>query len=429
MAQANQADLLGEGLYDPNAVKPANDGTGAAPGADRAAALDKLTADAAKVGTGNARVNAAQGPSTTPQQMQQAFASGNVGGAAGANNAVSPTSQANYAYMHQLNQNPASVQGFLNQAGEKVGVSHAGSAALPNGGVGVQNPLTFNPLSGVGNPDTGLGTTAPGTPGGASAGRPLMNMTPGTRLAAAAMTQPILPGAARAAGNSVESLLGIGGDSRPAPGAFPDKGYVDQQMGLGGDARGLGADVLSGKQGAANPADAARQGDVLDQAMAFAKGNDQPSQAQLLLDQASQKNMADTLSIARSGRARDAGSQARALTTATAENASTGVDNARNAALLRQQEAQDFRNQQIQALTLGGNVAGQARSAGDTERGQSLTFDQGMNTVGQGLQTNALNAIPQLETVRHNDQYELSPSQKLHAALTGATGDVLASIL
>lgn len=425
MAQANQADLLGEGLYDPNAVKPANDGTGAAPGADRAAALDKLTADAAKVGTGNARVNAAQGPSTTPQQMQQAFASGNVGGAAGANNAVSPTSQANYAYMHQLNQNPASVQGFLNQAGEKVGVSHAGSAALPNGGVGVQNPLTWNPLSAVGDPNKGLGTTAPGTPGGASGGRPLMNMTPETRQAAGAMTSGILPTAGKAVGNALNLGSGLNG----APGTFPDKGYVDQQMGLGNDARGLGADVLSGKQGAANPADAARQGDVLDQAMAFAKGNDQPSQAQLLLDQASQKNMADTLSIARSGRARDAGSQARALTTATAENASTGVDNARNAALLRQQEAQDFRNQQIQALTLGGNVAGQARSAGDTERGQSLTFDQGMNTVGQGLQTNALNAIPQLEDVRHKDQYELDPSGKLKLALLGAGGDVLSQFL
>jgi hypothetical protein len=181
---------------------------------------------------------------------------------------------------------------------------------------------------------------------------------------------------------------------------------------------------------ARNPAGGAgvqQQQDVLDQVMAFAnRPQSGPSQAQLMLQQASQGNMADVLSAARSGRARDAGSQARAMNVAQGEIAGLGVDAARNASMLRAQEEQDFRGQQLAALGLGGDVSGAIRGAGVQERGQNM-----------GLESDILKTLPQLEGIRHEDEFELTPQQKLAAAsvgqrdptmmdyILGAAGDVL----
>ena len=388
-------------------------------------------------------------------------------------------------------------------------MSHAGDAMIGNP-LQISNPLDFNPLNAVLDPNKGLGTTAGGRGGqpiGASIPADLRDaMTPGRG------------GMAEGGAGGFGDLFGggVSGPSFDTSGA--DRGgmglggaygeNLGRAQGLGDSARQLGADVMSG---AAMPggAGAQAQGDALDRAMAFAptaqqgaqgkvdafasgpraqqstmkaldsfvKEKEGPSKAQLLLDQATQDSMGDALSLARSGRARDAGSAARALNVAQAENAATGVDAARSGGLLRAQEAQDFRNQKLQALgqkgdlaksldtgtlgaldigaqlgqgrdqtalgalNLGGDLANQIRQGNINERGQSLDFAQGQQQIGAGLEGDVLGTIPKLEEIRHADQYELTPQQKLAQAklqggpdkttadyVTGLLGDVLGAL-
>lgn len=72
-------------------------------------------------------------------------------------------------------------------------------------------------------------------------------------------------------------------------------------------------------------------------------------------------------------------------------------------------------------------LASDMRNAGVTERGQSLDFTRGMEQTAAGLEGDVLSAIPQLEQVRHADQYELTPEQKMRLALLGAGGDLLST--
>jgi hypothetical protein len=189
--------------------------------------------------------------------------------------------------------------------------------------------------------------------------------------------------------------------------------------------------------------------DVMGDLTAFAQQPEGPSQAEIQLQQQSGKNMADALSLARSGRARDAGSQARALNSAMAENAQTNAETNQQAALLRANEAATARGQNLQALgqkaglaqgldqntlqalslsgdlsksldanalsSLGltGDLATQMRNAGITERGQNLNFAQGQQQIGAGLTGDVLKTIPQIEQVRHADQFDLTPEQKM----------------
>ena len=306
--------------------------------------------------------------------------------------------QANYDYMHDLGSPDAvgSVTDLLNTGGENVGVSRAGDA-IDNSYGGLANPL--NPMGylqgGVKpmvDPNTGLGVS--GT--GASVG----SMAPG---AAAVLTQPT------GLGDALDSVMSGGGSLPNFDASGADRGgagRIDANM-----VAQRGQEALA--RNPAGGAGAQQQQDVLDQVMAFANAQPTgPSKAELLLQQASQGNMADVLSAARSGRARDAGSQARAMNVAQGEIAGLGVDAARNAALLRAQEAQDFRNQQLSALGLGGDVSGAIRGAGIQERGQNL-----------GLESDILGTIPALEGVRHQDEFELTPQQKLLAAKLGGQRD------
>jgi hypothetical protein len=246
---------------------------------------------------------------------------------------------------------------------------------------------------------------------------------------------------------------GLGGGLGGAGGAL-GSGLTSAQ-----GARDLGAGVMSGNAMAPNPADLAAQQNVLGSVGNFAGGPravdplmaefsqfmqqpEGPSKAQLLLDQASQGAMSDVLSASRSARSRSAGDQARQAAVAQGEIAGMGVDNARNAALLRQQEAQDFIGQQLKALEgksglatardsntlgalgVGGDLASSMRNAGVAERGDTLGFGQGMEQIAAGLEGDVIQTIPGLEAVRHDDQYELTPEQKLKVALLGGVGDV-----
>jgi hypothetical protein len=420
MAQANQADLLGEGLYDPKAVKAAAPGvTPQQQRADAAAPVyEQLQAEAAQTGTGNLlNYDRSQGTGA-PLGGQQP-------GATGAYDIATPSGKATYDYMHSLGSGTG-VNDVLNRVGESAGMTHVGDVMDPLGQFAPKNPLTFNPVAKAADPNTGLGTTLVNTPGGSSAGRPITNMTPGTAAAGQLAGQGVL----QTAGNAVKNAFDFGGGAGGRGSGLYDENYLTRALGNADSARQLGASVMSGAQNAPDAGDKARQAEVFNQAMKFATApTDEPTKADLLLKQAQEQGMSDALSVARSGRARDAGSQARALQTATAENAASSVANARDAAALRQQEAKDFRDQQLQGLTLGGNVATGIRSGTDTERGQTLNFGLGTQQVGAQTEGDVLKTIPQLEQARHADQFELTPSQKLKLALMGAGGDVLSSFL
>ncbi len=212
---------------------------------------------------------------------------------------------------------------------------------------------------------------------------------------------------------------------------------------------------------------------VMNQLDQFAQQPAGPSAAELQLQQGAQGNMADALSLARSGRSRDAGSQARNLNVAQANNAATNVDTTRDTALLRANEAATRSAQNLQALGqkgqlaqgvdtgtlsalgigsdlakgtdqstlaalgigadlakgtdtstlsalgLGGDIANAMRGANVTERGQGLDFTQGMNSISAGLEGDVLKNIPQMEQIRHSDEFDLTPEQKIQIAKMG----------
>ncbi len=92
------------------------------------------------------------------------------------------------------------------------------------------------------------------------------------------------------------------------------------------------------------------------QVQGFLQAPEGPSAAQAQLTQGRDASMADALSLARSGRG-GAGQQARALRGAFAQNAATMGQTNQAAALLRANEAQNYKQQQLQGLGLGANIA------------------------------------------------------------------------
>lgn len=461
---ANQADLLGEGTADP----------AAAPAAPPAAPVDPYAAARAKLSssaTTTANINANQDRTSGTGAP---LAAG--GGATGAYDAANDSGKAQFDYMHQLGSpgGISSVKDLFNREGEGVGVSHAGDA-VNAGGFSIQNPLDFNPIKGITDPNTGLGTTVGGV-GGAVGGKPVTNLSPGTRDAAGLAGNGVLSTTAGGVGDALTQAMGGNGSPN-----FDTSGADRGGMGLGGaysdtlgNAQAQGANMQAMGQGVLNgttaPGGQGAQGqqDALSAAMNFQKGPRQasgvvgdvnkfmkapqaPSAAEIQLKQGAQGNMADALALARSGRARDAGSQARNLNVAQAQNSATGVDTARDTALLRAKETTDQKAQQLQALGLKGNlaqgldqgtlsalglqgdIANQIRGNNTAERGQSLSYDQGQNQIGAGLTSDVLKTIPQLETIRHADQFDLTPQQKLEQAKIGnptkTTADYVTALL
>jgi hypothetical protein len=378
--------------------------------------------------------------------------------------------------MHSLGSAGAfdSIAGGLNQIGESVGVSHAGDVTDPANNLNFAAPWNVNLTGSTADPNSGLGTTA------GNGGKPVTSLTPATAAAATEMGS-VTPGDALS--SAMKGLTGgsdipvdtSGNDRGGMTGSTPYSGLLDSTLGQAGAERDLGQGVLNGTV-APGGVGAQGQQDALDQAMGFLSGprkqNDVmgdvnnflqapkgPSAAELQLQQGAQGNMADALALARSGRARDAGSQARMMSQALANNAATGVDTARDTALLRAKEAESQRGQDLsalglkgnlaqgldadtlKALGLGGDLATQLRQGNITERGQGLQFAQGQDQIGAGLQSDVLKTIPQLENVRHSDEFDLTPQQKLAAAklggapdkttadyVTGLLGDVLSAI-
>jgi hypothetical protein len=101
---------------------------------------------------------------------------------------------------------------------------------------------------------------------------------------------------------------------------------------------------------------------LLGELASFRERPEGPSKAELLLKQAQDDGLSDTLALARSGRG-GAGAAARAMNVAVAENAATQQGNARDMSLLRAEEEQQFRNQLLSSLGISGNISGNADSA------------------------------------------------------------------
>jgi hypothetical protein len=481
VANANEMDFFGEGLADQGE---------AAPGGGTSQADKGAWERANKAAKPRDLIPGSIGDQTSGAPLRD----GNVW-----DDVFSDKTKDTYNYYRDI-RDPNNVTDFFNAMGEDAGVTHAGDALIGDfsDNFRISNPLEFNPLDRVTDPNTGLGTTADG-----QGGQPIgASMDPGLRDA-------MTPGIGQMGGDALDRVLsaigGMGGPDVPIDASGADRGgmglggaysvQLDAAAQQGANARSLGSDVLSGKVAGPNAADSQRQGDALDRALAFkpqasdraaksaanfaagpkaandvlgkvnafAQGPEGPSSASLLQDEASQKAMSDVLSVSRSGRARDAGSQARAANVAQGEIAGMGVDNARNAALLRNKEANDARSQQLSALglsgdlaqgldstklgalslqgdlaksrdannlgalNLGSDIASQMRGAGIQERGQSLDFMQGQEQIGAGLTGDVLKTIPALENIRHQDQFELTPQQKIAAAKLGGAPDKTAT--
>lgn len=465
MAYANELDFFGggsaEGSLDPfgaGAIAPPSD-------YDPAATAQRTLRDSA---TTTANINRNVDPNAS-QAGDMQTSGGNIGGATGAYNTVSDQGRAQYDYMHDLGDNDLMIDAntLVNRMGERAGVSHAGDVANPMGTLGVIDPFSGQMpgkdlVDRAIDPNTGLGTTA------GRGGLPVGSVAPGAADALQGLDTSL---GAVASGATGVGLPGMGG-SQPSP--FDTSGSDRGGMGLNGlggygtghladasqnaaNSRQQGADVMSGAT-LPGGAGAGGQTTALNAASQFATGpksatgamgsiddflgaGELPSAAQLTLQEGAQGSMADALSMARSGRARDAGSQARMMNVAVAENAATGVDTARNAGLLRAKEAADAKAQQLQGLglkastaqgidqsTLGalglqGDLASALRSGNIQERGQTLNYAQGQDQLGATQQGDVLDTIPKLEQIRHSDQFSLTPQQQLEAARIGGPQD------
>jgi len=473
MAYANELDFFGGGSAD-GSLDPFGAGmAGMAPAdwdpneaANRASLRDSATR--------NANTNRLVDPNAS--QASGATQPGNIGGASGAYNMVSDSGRAQYDYMHDLGDDDF-VMGpgqLLNRMGEQAGISHVGDVANPLNSFDIKNPLDpASVVKSVGNrvidPDTGMGQTIVPGAGGAQGGKPISNLSDGTRAAADAYQGMDTSLGAIARGDTAIGGMPAGGGTDPFDTSGSDRGgmgggglgayqgYLENASQNAAASRGMGADVLSGttlpggagakqQTTAMNAAGKLASGKkaatgAMSGIDAFLQAPEAPSAAQMTLQEGAQGSMADALSLARSGRARDAGSQARAMSQAMAENAATGVDTARNAGILRAKEAADAKAQQLQGLglkantaqgidqtTLGalglqGDLASALRSGNVQERGQTLNYAQGQDQIGASQQANVLDTIPKLEQVRHSDQFSLTPQQQLEAARIGGPKD------
>lgn len=112
---------------------------------------------------------------------------------------------------------------------------------------------------------------------------------------------------------------------------------------------------------------------ALDRMLGFDPSTSSAAQAQLA--DATQANLSNSLALARSARG-GPGAQAAAMRRAQAEGAATMSQQARDLATLRAQEEDTRKGRELQALGLGGELAGQLRGADITERGQDLSTSQ-----------------------------------------------------
>lgn len=136
-----------------------------------------------------------------------------------------------------------------------------------------------------------------------------------------------------------------------------------------------------------------QQQDVYGNLMSFAQGPQGPSAAQAQLQEGANQAMGQNLALARAGSG--FGESAAGLASAQRANASTMASTANSAAQLRAQEDQAFRQQQLQAFGMGGDISGAQRNAAQQEAqilgGQSefqtqsaLTAEQQRDAAAQG---------------------------------------------
>lgn len=137
-----------------------------------------------------------------------------------------------------------------------------------------------------------------------------------------------------------QGLIGGAGDVQGRQGVQLDQSTVQQALGQANDARGAQMGVAGG----------------LGQ---FAQQGPGASVAEAQLGEALNRNMAQNVALARSGRGWGGGSAA--MSQAVDANAMAQQQAAGQAATLRAQEADAFRARQLQALGMQGQVLGQAR--------------------------------------------------------------------
>lgn len=114
-----------------------------------------------------------------------------------------------------------------------------------------------------------------------------------------------------------------------------------------------------------------RLGDAYDRLNAYATQGPGPSAAEAQLRSAQDQNVANQIALARSGRG--AGANANAARQAAFQSADIGQRTAADMATLRANEAAAWRQQQLQALSGAGNLAGTLESAQQGRQGMELT--------------------------------------------------------
>jgi len=177
---ANQQDFLGEGTAPTPQAPPLDP----AELERRRLAAERARLQAQATNTANININ-----SDRTKGYGAPLGGNTQGGATGAYLAGNDSGRAQFDYMHELGstgflQTPRTL---LNNLGERVGVSHVGDVANPaalNIDFG-RTPIDAGKglVNGAVDPNTGLGTTVGGT-GGATGGKPVTNLSPGTRNAA-----------------------------------------------------------------------------------------------------------------------------------------------------------------------------------------------------------------------------------------------------
>lgn len=244
---------------------------------------------------------------------------------------------------------------------DRTGVSHPVSTAQ---GIAAQQQTANQQLDAL----TGAITAGPAMAQQpvARAGAPAISQVSGRQVAGA----PGAPGFSLAPGTQLPAMGGA------APAGAP----VGAMGGLAGGIGQRSIDEVDAALAGLNPNAAAVAGTArapqltaLDRMLGFDPSTSSAAQSQLA--DATQSNLSNSLALARSARG-GPGAQAAAMRRAQAEGAATMSQQARDLATLRAQEEDTRKGRELQALGLGGELAGQLRGADITERGQDLSTAQ-----------------------------------------------------
>jgi hypothetical protein len=208
---------------------------------------------------------------------------------------------------------------------------------------------------------------------------------------------------------NAESLQGRG---TTAAGQFTGQGDTASNRSLAAYGRDTPETNYYAANGALNKAGFTgdNQNDLYRQLMAYAAQGPGPSAAQAQLQSATNQNMGAQLALARSGRGM--GGSAAAMGQAAFQNAGLAANAANQSAMLRAQEDQAWKQQQLAAYGMGGDVLSQ--------QGQLQ-----LGIADRGMAQSEFLTDAELRAQAQNDQAALAyGDQALAAYGTGATTDL-----